>query len=195
MIDTVRTLGRKPQRNAAAERAAHDVTRTADDLVDELAHEFREPPHRLDRAVRDRAVEPGHDRNVQRKGLRKRLQDARPAHAPRRVQIDDRPPFAGNEIRQLSAGEGNLARLCLHRDFFQRSRTCGCTRSRKSSMPRRITSSGSVPTFTVKLKTPWPNSEWMRLICFTTVSGLPQSTVPRSMASSKVRVRRLSRRL
>jgi len=111
------------------------------------------------------------------------------------VQVNERPALARGEVRELSAREQNLARLRLHRIPPSEIAHVRMHRSRNSSMPRRITSSGSVPTFTVKLKTPWPSSEWMRLICFTTVSGLPQSTVPRSIASSKVSVRRLSRRL
>src|SRR5262249_52779961 len=191
MIDEVRPLGHEPGREIPAEGTPDQVAGTADRPLDELGSERGERLHRFHRGMRGRGVEAGRDRHEELERFRELVQHLRPADAPGGMEVDDRPPVTGGVEAQLARRKRDPARVRLH----QRSLTCGRTRSRNSSMPRRMTSSRSVPTFTVKLNTPWPSSEWMRLICFTTVSGLPHSTVPRSICSSSVSVLRLSSRL
>src|SRR6185503_709040 len=116
------------------------------------------------RILQGRAIEPRED------GLMrlKLFEHARRPHAARGMQIKERT---------------------LHRSL-----TSGWMRSRNSSMPRRTTASGRLPTFMVKLNTPLPSSACTRRICFTTLSGLTQKIMPPSICCSRVAASRFARR-
>src|SRR5882672_4738787 len=111
MVDEFRVIGREPGGEIAAEGAADHVAGTRYHLLDEFADDTREPAHRLHCAVGARTVEPGNHRNVQRERFCEPFEHARPANAASRVQIEDSPALAGNEVREFSGGERNLARL------------------------------------------------------------------------------------